>query len=382
MVEKYEKNGSGLCCNLSTRNSVEKLEDYLPPTTFDDLGFWEIEPGSLLYDKKTDTLGSGAFGKVYRAKFQENPDLKVAVKILKNQKDDKQNAQNEFKKETDIMKTLEHQYILRLYGIYIDNDEHGIVTELMDGSLESRLKSARNSVDSLRNQTDSGSNLTLGQMIKWLVCISSGMKYLSDKKMVHRDLRSANVLIKDEIAKIADFGLSRIVASKNYEQKKESKYDSKFPVRFTAPETVLNPVYQSTEGDVWSFGILIYEILSHGKRPFSEVPIDEIRVYMRRRTLSLNHENAIPKGILETVKIKKHCDQLWKWSDRCCSWEPSDRPKFSELEQSIDDQYEAFLNDFEGNFEHIVPNDKAGEYNPSYYDEPVYEDKFEAYVEE
>ena len=51
MVEKYEKNGSGLCCNLSTRNSVEKLEDYLPPTTFDDLGFWEIEPGSLLYDK-------------------------------------------------------------------------------------------------------------------------------------------------------------------------------------------------------------------------------------------------------------------------------------------------------------------------------------------
>ena len=89
--------------------------------------------------------------------------------------------------------------------------------------------------------------------------------------------RSANVLIKDEIAKIADFGLSRIIASKNYEQKKESKYDSKFPVRFTAPETVLNPVYQSTEGDVWSFGILIYEILSHGKRPFSEVPIDEVR---------------------------------------------------------------------------------------------------------
>ena len=51
-------------------------------------------------------------------------------------------------------------------------------------------------------------------------------------------------------------------------------------------------------------------------------------------------------------------------------------------EPQKDDQYEAFLNDFEGNFEHIVPNDKAGEYNPSYYDEPVYEDKFEAYVEE
>ena len=51
-------------------------------------------------------------------------------------------------------------------------------------------------------------------------------------------------------------------------------------------------------------------------------------------------------------------------------------------EPQKDDQYEAFLNDFEGNFEHIVPNDKAGEYNPSYYDEPVYEDKFETYAEE
>ena len=50
MVAKYEKNGSGLCCNLSS-TPVEKLEDYLPPTTFDDLGFWDIEPGALLYDK-------------------------------------------------------------------------------------------------------------------------------------------------------------------------------------------------------------------------------------------------------------------------------------------------------------------------------------------
>ena len=50
MVAKYERNGSGLCCNLSS-TPVEKLEDYLPPTTFDDLGFWDIESGALLYDK-------------------------------------------------------------------------------------------------------------------------------------------------------------------------------------------------------------------------------------------------------------------------------------------------------------------------------------------
>lgn len=90
--------------------------------------------------------------------------------------------------------------------------------------------------------------------------------------------RSANVLIKDEIAKIADFGLSRIIAKGDYEQKKLSKYDSKFPVRFTAPETVLDPSKQSTEGDVWSFGILIYEILSYGRRPFSDVPLEEVLI--------------------------------------------------------------------------------------------------------
>ena len=100
-----------------------------------------------------------------------------------------------------------------------------------------------------------------------------------DKKSTSE--RSANVLIKDEIAKIADFGLSRIIASGDYEQKKLSKYDSKFPVRFTAPETVINPAYQSTEGDVWSFGLLIYEILSYGKRPFSEVPMDEVGAHER-----------------------------------------------------------------------------------------------------
>ena len=138
MVAKYEKNGSGLCCNLSS-TPVEKLEDYLPPTTFDDLGFWDIEPGALLYNKvlkipvtsrkvilvftcywnrfqKTDILGSGAFGQVFRATFKENPELKVAVKTLKAQKEDRKRAQEDFKKETDIMKTLEHQYILRLYG--------------------------------------------------------------------------------------------------------------------------------------------------------------------------------------------------------------------------------------------------------------------------
>ena len=56
MVAKYERNGSGLCCNLSS-TPVEKLEDYLPPTTFDDLGFWDIEPGALLYDKVLNMPG-------------------------------------------------------------------------------------------------------------------------------------------------------------------------------------------------------------------------------------------------------------------------------------------------------------------------------------
>ena len=71
------------------------------------------------YFQKSDILGSGAFGQVFRARFQENPDLKVAVKILKAQKEDRQHARDDFKKETDIMKTLEHQYILRLYGYVV-----------------------------------------------------------------------------------------------------------------------------------------------------------------------------------------------------------------------------------------------------------------------
>ena len=111
--------------------------------------------------------------------------------------------------------------------------------------------------------------------------------------------RSANVLIKDQIAKIADFGLSRIIATGDYEQKKLSKYESKFPVRFTAPETVLDPSKQSTEGDVWSFGILIYEILSYGKRPFSEVPLEEVK---NISLMQMYYDRFLDKNLYEAQK--------------------------------------------------------------------------------
>ena len=116
---------------------------------------------------------------------------------------------------------------------------------------------------------------------EWLIFaqVCKGMEYLGSRKCIHRDLAARNILVaKDYIIKIADFGLARDVQINDYYRKKGEGF---LPVRWMAPESLFYRRY-TIQSDVWSFGILFWEIMSMGGQPYPEVPnTDNLFSYIR-----------------------------------------------------------------------------------------------------
>ncbi|NXG58566.1 LYN kinase, partial [Hemiprocne comata] len=174
---------------------------------------------------------------------------KVAVKTLKPGTMSVQ----AFLEEANLMKTLQHDKLVRLYAVVTKEEPIYIITEFMaKGSLLDFLKS------------DEGSKLLLPKLIDFSAQIAEGMAYIERKNYIHRDLRAANVLVSDLLmCKIADFGLARVIEDNEY----TAREGAKFPIKWTAPEAI-NYGSFTIKSDVWSFGILLYEIVTYGKIPY------------------------------------------------------------------------------------------------------------------
>uniref|UniRef100_A0A0R3U6V2 non-specific protein-tyrosine kinase n=1 Tax=Mesocestoides corti TaxID=53468 RepID=A0A0R3U6V2_MESCO len=231
LINHYSSHADGLCCRLT------KPCPRPPP---DD---WEISRSSLVLQER---LGAGQFGEVWRGqlllllKREWNGTTPVAIKTLKQGTMTKE----EFLKEARIMKTLSHAHLVRLFAV-VTTEPIYIVTELMsNGSLLHYLRSEKGKalVDdkycSIRRR-----------------CF--GMAYLEDKGLVHRDLAARNILVGDNnIVKVADFGLTRAI-----------DITTEFPIKWTAPEAACRGQF-TIKSDVWSFGVVIYEIVTYGQQPF------------------------------------------------------------------------------------------------------------------
>ncbi|KAI1235195.1 hypothetical protein IHE44_0002832 [Lamprotornis superbus] len=207
-------------------------------------------------------LGEGAFGKVFLAECYNlsptNDKMLVAVKALK---DPTLAARKDFQREAELLTNLQHEHIVKFYGVCGDGDPLIMVFEYMKhGDLNKFLRAhgpdAMILVDGQPRQAKG--ELGLSQMLHIASQIASGMVYLASQHFVHRDLATRNCLVgANLLVKIGDFGMSRDVYSTDY-------YRSIMYRKFT------------TESDVWSFGVILWEIFTYGKQPWFQLSNTEV----------------------------------------------------------------------------------------------------------
>eukprot|EP00062_Callorhinchus_milii_P000493 gi/632934552/ref/XP_007885449.1/ PREDICTED: ephrin type-A receptor 3-like isoform X3 [Callorhinchus milii] len=238
---------------------------YVHPHTYEDPNqavrdfAKEIDASSIRIER---VIGAGEFGEVCsgRLKLPGKREIYVAIKSLKAGYSEKQ--RRDFLSEASIMGQFDNPNIIRLEGVVTKCKPVMIITEYMEnGSLDSFLRKR-------------DGQFTVIQLVGMLRGIASGMKYLSDMNYVHRDLAARNILVNSNfVCKVSDFGLSRVL-----EDDPEAAYTTrggKIPIRWTAPEAIAYRKFTSAS-DVWSYGVVMWEVMSYGERPYWEMSNQDV----------------------------------------------------------------------------------------------------------
>ncbi|XP_076001135.1 ephrin type-A receptor 4-A-like [Genypterus blacodes] len=293
---------------------------YVDPFTYEDPDqaihefAKEIDVSSIHIER---VIGMGEFGEVCsgRLRVQGKREIYVAIKSLKAGYSDKQ--RRDFLSEASIMGQFDHPNIIRLEGVVTRCRPLMIITEYMEnGSLDAFLRKH-------------DGQFTVIQLVGMLRGIASGMKYLSDMNYVHRDLAARNILVNSNlVCKVSDFGLSRVL-----EDDPEAAYTAreaaatylspggKIPIRWTAPEAITYRKFTSAS-DVWSYGIVMWEVVSYGERPYWD----------------MNNQDVI-KAIEEGYRLPAPMDcpvVLHQLMLDCWERERTDRPTFSQILNMLD----------------------------------------------
>ncbi|XP_078279432.1 tyrosine-protein kinase Fgr isoform X4 [Rhinoraja longicauda] len=263
---------------------------------------WEIIRQSLSLDKK---LGQGCFGDVFMGTW--NGTTKVAVKTLKPGT----MSPEAFLEEAQIMKRLRHDKLVQLYAV-VSEEPIYIVTEFMtQGSLLDFLKDG------------DGRILKLPQLVDMSAQVAAGMAYIERMNYIHRDLRAANILVGENlVCKIADFGLARLIEDNEY----TARQGAKFPIKWTAPEAALYGKF-TIKSDVWSFGILLTELVTKGRVPYPGMNNREVLEQVERG-YRMPSPNACPASLHELMI------QCWKK-------DPEERHTFEYLQSFLEDYFTA-----------------------------------------
>ncbi|XP_071055369.1 proto-oncogene tyrosine-protein kinase ROS isoform X1 [Onthophagus taurus] len=303
----------------------------------------------------TKFLGSGAFGEVYEGKargISENAETKVAVKTLR--KGASEQEKTEFLQEAQLMSHFKHKHILQLLGVCLDNDPHYIIMELMEGGdLLTYLRASRNT-SALRTPP-----LTLVELLKMCLDVTTGCRYLEEMHFVHRDLACRNCLVSStdsasRIVKIGDFGLARDIYKNDYYRKEG---EGLLPVRWMAPESLVDGVFTS-QSDVWSFGVLLWEIMTLGQQPYPARNNLEVLHYVRRGG-RLGKPTDCPEKLHDLMLL-------------CWSFEPEGRPTFKYCLDTLTKLHEQVLrcpvtSAHTGQYISTIPDQPDGVTNQLYF---------------
>ncbi|XP_072295619.1 macrophage colony-stimulating factor 1 receptor 1-like [Eucyclogobius newberryi] len=345
---------------------------FIDPTQLPYNEKWEFPRDKLKLGK---ILGAGAFGKVVEATAyglgNEENVTRVAVKMLKASahSDEREALMSELKILShlghhknivnllgactyggpvlviteycslgDLLNFLRHKaetfmnFVLNMPGMAendyknICNQKHfirsdsGISSTSSDSYLEMRPVQPPNLDLSQVSESNVDWSFDIDDLLQFSLQVAQGLEFLASKNCIHRDVAARNVLLTDRgEAKICDFGLARdIMNDSNY----VVKGNARLPVKWMAPESIFECVY-TVQSDVWSYGILLWEIFSLGKSPYPSVAVDSRFYKMVKRGYQMAQPDFAPPEMYMIMKM-------------CWNLEPTDRPTFAKISSMIE----------------------------------------------
>uniref|UniRef100_A0A8C2PSR9 Fibroblast growth factor receptor 2 n=1 Tax=Cyprinus carpio TaxID=7962 RepID=A0A8C2PSR9_CYPCA len=308
---------------ITTRRSSAH-DDPIPEYDLPEDPRWEFSRDKLTLGKP---LGEGCFGQVVMAealgidKDKPKEAVTVAVKMLKDDATEKDLS--DLVSEMEMMKMIgRHKNIINLLGACTqDGPLYVIVEYASKGNLREYLRARRPpgmeySYDIARVSDEP---LTFKDLVSCTYQVARGMEYLASQKCIHRDLAARNVLVTESnFMKIADFGLARDVHNIDYYKKTTN---GRLPVKWMAPEALFDRVY-THQSDVWSFGVLMWEIFTLGGSPYPGIPVEELF-----KLLKEGHRMDKPANCT---------NELYMMMKDCWHAISSHRPTFKQLVEDLD----------------------------------------------
>uniref|UniRef100_A0A8C6UGW2 Tyrosine-protein kinase receptor n=1 Tax=Neogobius melanostomus TaxID=47308 RepID=A0A8C6UGW2_9GOBI len=277
---------------------------------------WEVAREKISMHRE---LGQGSFGMVYeglaKGVVKDEPETRVAIKTVNESASMRERI--EFLNEASVMKEFNCHHVVRLLGVVSQGQPTLVIMELMTrGDLKTHLRS-------LRKPVSKHVLPPLKKMTQMAGEIADGMAYLNANKFVHRDLAARNCMVTEDFTvKIGDFGMTRDIYETDYYRKGGKGL---LPVRWMSPESLKDGVF-TTMSDVWSFGVVLWEIATLAEQPYQGMSNEQVLRFVMEGGL-LDKPDNCPDMLFELMRM-------------CWQYNPKMRPTFLEIISSIKEDME------------------------------------------